>query len=363
MLPKYYTHLTQINELSVAEQSRLKPISETYLFRLNEYYKGLINWDDPTDPIRKIAIPSEHELDEYGQLDPSEEHQNYVVPGCQHKYTTTALLLVSEVCGTYCRFCFRKRLFKNDVHETSLNIDIGIEYIRTHPEINNVLLTGGDSLILATNKIERILSKLRSIPHVKIIRFGSKLPAFNPMRIYEDEKLLEVLAKYSQKDARIYQMAHFNHPRELTPQALKAIDALQKAGVITINQTPLLKGVNDDPAVLSELLDQLSWAGITPYYIFQNRPVAGNSSFVVPFHRAYTIIEDAKARTSGLGKRAKYVMSHASGKIEIVGVADNKIYLKYHQARDKNNYGKFMVYDLPKQAAWFDDLLLQPIAT
>ncbi len=359
--PKYLTHLNQIKELSLAEQQQLNPIADRYVFRLNEYYQSLINWEDPLDPIRRLTIPSTTELDEYGKLDASDEQSNYVVSGCQHKYGTTALLLVSEVCGTYCRFCFRKRLFKKDVHEATLDTSAGIEYIRRHKEINNVLLTGGDSLILATSKIESILGALREIPHVKVIRFGSKLPAFNPMRIYEDEKLLEVFSRYSRPDARIYQMGHFNHPRELTPQALKAIAAMQKAGVITINQTPILQGINDDPETLAELLDKLSWAGVTPYYIFQNRPVAGNSSFVVPFKKAYQVIEQAKAKTSGLGKRVKYVMSHASGKIEILAVEGSKIFLKYHQARNPKDYGRFMTYDLPSTAAWYDDLLPQPV--
>ncbi|MHB1683012.1 MAG: KamA family radical SAM protein [Bacilli bacterium] len=356
MHTKYLTHLQQVEELSEQEQRTLAPIAETFVFRLNDYYKQLINWDDPLDPIRKLTIPSAAELDEYGHLDPSDEYLNYVAPGCQHKYTTTALLLVSEVCGAYCRFCFRKRLFRNDVHETSLDVSEGVRYIATHPEISNVLLTGGDSLILETAKIEHILHELRQIPHVRIIRFGSKLTAYNPMRIYEDTRLLEVLERYSRPDARIYQMAHFNHPRELTPQAQRAIAALQKAGVITVNQTPLLGGVNDDADVLGELLDRLSWAGVTPYYVFQNRPVAGNGDFVVSLERAYNIVEGAKAKTSGLGKRFKFVMSHSSGKIEILAVKQGKIYMKYHQARDPDDYGRFLIYDLPAQAAWFDDL-------
>ena len=298
-------------------------------------------------------------MNEYGKLDASDEHTNYAVPGCQHKYESTALLLVSEVCGAYCRFCFRKRLFRNDVHETSLDVSSGIQYISEHPEINNVLLTGGDSLMLSASKIDQILRQLRDIPHVRIIRFGSKLPAFNPMRIYEDEQLLETLAKYSTPTSRIYVMAHFNHPRELTAEAYQAIAALQKAGVIMVNQTPILAGINDSPMVLAELFNKLSWAGVTPYYVFQNRPVAGNAAFVVPFAEAYQIIEEAKAQTSGLGKRVKYVMSHASGKIEVLAVQDGKIYLKYHQARNKADFGRFMTFDLRPQDAWFDDLFPQ----
>ncbi|MEW9032149.1 MAG: KamA family radical SAM protein [Planifilum fimeticola] len=355
-MPRYITDIRKIEAIPEEEREKLTPITDKFVFRVNDYYLSLIDWDDPDDPIRKLIIPNERELDEYGRWDASEEHLNYAAPGCQHKYATTALLLVSEVCGAYCRFCFRKRLFRNDVHEASLNIEPGLEYISKNPQINNVLLTGGDSLILGTKKIRSILQRLREIPHVKIIRFGSKLPAFNPMRIYEDEELLETLSEYSRPDARIHVMAHFNHPRELTEHAYRAINALQRAGVILVNQTPVLRGINDDPKVLAELLDKLSWAGVTPYYFFQNRPVAGNADFVIPFKEQYRIIEEAKARTSGLGKRVRYVMSHSSGKIEILAVDGDKIYLKYHQARHPDYYGHFMVFDCPDDAAWFDDL-------
>ena len=353
----YLTRIDQLSELSPFERRELAPITDKFVFRLNDYYKNLIDWDNPDDEIRKLVIPRASELEEYGKWDASDEQSNYVAKGCQHKYTTTALLLVSEVCGAYCRFCFRKRLFRNDVHETSLDISQGVRYISRHPEINNVLLTGGDSLMLATPRIQEILMQLTAIPHVRIIRFGSKLAAFNPMRIYEDEELLRVLSQYSQGKTRLYLMAHFNHPRELTPQALRAIRALQQAGVVTVNQTPILKGINDDPVVLGRLLDKLSFAGITPYYIFQNRPVAGNADFVLSLAEAYNIVEAAKARTSGLGKRVKYVMSHATGKIEILAVHAGKIYLKYHQARRQEDIGRFMVYQLPNTAAWYDDLL------
>lgn len=353
--PKYITSIDKVEGLSQEEKDKLRPITEKYVFRANDYYLGLINWDDPNDPIRKLVIPNEGELQEYGRWDASDEVTNYVVPGCQHKYRTTALLIVSEVCGSYCRYCFRKRLFRKDVKEAMADVTPGIEYIRQHPEINNVLLTGGDSLILATKKLRMIIEALREIDHVKIIRLGSKMPVFNPMRIYEDEELLDLIREYSTPEKRIYVMAHVNHPRELTPQALRAFEALHQAGAIVVNQSPVLRGINDDPVVLGELLDKLSWAGVTPYYFFINRPVAGNSDFVLPLKDVYRIIEEAKARTSGLGKRVRLAMSHTSGKIEILAIENGKAYLKYHQSRD-DEYGKFMVLDCPDDATWFDDL-------
>ncbi|GAA0137409.1 KamA family radical SAM protein [Paenibacillus sp. YSY-4.3] len=352
---KYITNLDRLTMIPEEERERLKPITEKFVFRVNDYYLNLIDWNDPQDPIRKLVIPNEGELEEYGRWDASDEDTNYVVPGCQHKYTTTALLIVSEVCGAYCRYCFRKRLFRNDVKEAMSDVQPGIDYIAKHPEINNVLLTGGDSLILATEKLRGILAQLREIEHVKIIRLGSKIPVFNPMRIYEDEELLDVIRTYSTPEQRIYVMAHINHPREITEEARRGFQALHEAGAIVVNQTPVLRGINDDPVVLGELLDKLSWAGVTPYYFFVNRPVAGNRDFVLSLEEVYRIVEEAKARTSGLGKRVRLSMSHTSGKIEILAIENGKAYLKYHQSRD-GDYGKLMILDCPKDAAWFDDL-------
>lgn len=353
--PKYITNIDRVTQLSQAEREQLRPITDKFVFRVNDYYLNLIDWDDPKDPIRKLVIPNTGELREYGRWDASDEDTNYVVPGCQHKYRTTALLIVSEVCGAYCRYCFRKRLFRNDVKEAMADVTPGIEYISRHPEINNVLLTGGDSLILATSKLRIILERLRAIDHVKIIRLGSKIPVFNPMRIYEDPDLLQLISEFSSAEKRIYVMAHINHPREITAEARKCFEALHKAGAIVVNQTPILKGINDDEKVLGELLDKLSWAGVTPYYFFINRPVAGNSDFVIPLQQAYQLVEGAKARTSGLGKRVRLSMSHTSGKIEILAIEHGMAYLKYHQSRE-DEYGKFMVLECPEDAAWFDDL-------
>lgn len=353
--PKYITDIDKIMEIPEHERQKLRQITEKFVFRVNDYYLKLVNWDDPNDPIKKLVIPNEGELSEYGRWDASDEDTNYVVPGCQHKYRTTALLIVSEVCGAYCRYCFRKRLFRNDVKEAMSDVAPGIEYIADHPEINNVLLTGGDSLILATPKLEMILDQLREIEHVKVIRLGSKIPVFNPMRIYEDEKLLALIRKHSSAERRIYVMAHINHPREITPEAKRGFEALHQAGAIVVNQTPILRGINDNADVLAELLDRLSWAGVTPYYFFINRPVAGNRDFVLSLEQVYRLVEEAKAKTSGLGKRIRLSMSHTSGKIEILAIENGKAYLKYHQSRE-GHYGKFMVLDCPKDASWFDDL-------
>ncbi|MDB5053077.1 MAG: KamA family radical protein [Bacilli bacterium] len=355
MQVKYITNVDEIPGLTEDERVSYKKVTDKFVFRLNDYYLQLIDWTNPHDPIRKLVIPSSNELQEYGRWDASDEDTNYVVKGCQHKYQTTALLIVSEVCGAYCRFCFRKRLFRADVKEAMPDVQDGLDYIARTPEINNVLLTGGDPLILNTRKLRNIIEALRAIDHVKVIRIGSKMPVFNPMRIYEDQEILDLIRTYSTDEKRIYIMAHVNHPREITEEAGKCFKALYDAGAIVVNQSPVLKGINDDPLVLGELLDKLSWAGVTPYYFFVNRPVAGNRGFVLTLEEVYHIVEEAKARTSGLGKRVRLCMSHTSGKVEILAIEEGKAYLKYHQSRD-GEYGKLMVLDCPKEATWFDEL-------
>lgn len=353
--PQYVNRLQQIHGMDSREQEALQEVVDKFVFRSNEYYNSLIDWHDPADPIRRIIIPDMGELDEFGTLDASNESDYTVVPGCEHKYRDTALLLVNDVCGGYCRFCFRKRLFMDDNDEVVRDIDEGLAYIREHQEIDNVLLTGGDPLILGTRRLEPVLRRIREIEHVRIIRIGSKMPAFNPFRILEDESLLELFARYSTPRKRIYLMAHFNHPRELTPEAMECMAMLQRVGVATVNQSPLLAGVNDDPRTLSELFDKLSFMGVAPYYMFQCRPTEGNRFFTLGVEEASRIFEEARLRSSGLAKRARLVMSHASGKIEILGTHAGQTFFRYQRAADPEDEGRFLIFPSNPEATWFDD--------
>lgn len=353
---RYRTNLKKLEQLSDQQKRELLPVTRKYKYRANDYYLGLINWDDPDDPIRKIIIPRAEELEDFGRLDASNEESNYAVPGCQHKYRDTALLLCNEVCGAYCRFCFRKRLFQDENSEVLFDVSQGIEYIRNTPEITNVLLTGGDPLMLSTEQIENILRPLREIDHVGIIRLGSKIPAFNPYRIINDPELLAVLGRYSTREKRIYVMAHFNHPRELTSEACFGLDLLMKAGVMTVNQSPIIGGINDDPSVLAELMRKLSFIGVPPYYFFQCRPTEGNRPFDIPITRSYEVLEEATKLVSGLAKRVRLVMSHELGKVEIVAVSDDRIYLRFHRARYAEDEGRFMICHRDDEAFWLDDL-------
>ncbi len=353
--PTYITKISKIPQLAPKEQAELGQVTKKFAFRTNTYYNSLINWNDPDDPIRRLIIPDLEELEVWGKLDASDEHKFQKLPGLEHKYQYTALLLINDVCGAYCRFCFRKRLFMHINDEVARDVSGGIQYIKEHPEINNVLLTGGDPLVLSTRKLTDIIRQLREIDHVKIIRIGSKMPAFNPFRILNDPTLLSMFEKYSEDEKKIYLIAHFNHPRELTKEAIRAMNMVQKAGVVTVNQTPLLRDINDDPKILAELFNRLSYAGIPPYYLFQCRPTAGNKMFAVPIEEGLEIFEKARMKCSGLAKRARFVMSHSTGKIEIMGKSDDHIFFRYHRAADPEEKARFLVYNRNPQAFWFDD--------
>jgi len=352
---KYLTKLEQIPQLTESEREEMQQVNDKFVFRTNDYYQSLIDWDDPNDPIKRIIMPDVEELNEWGELDASNEEKYTKVHGLEHKYTSTALLLVNEVCAAYCRFCFRKRLFMNENDEVTKDISQGLEYIKNNKEINNVLLTGGDPLILSTSKLEPIIQQLREIDHVKIIRIGTKVPAFNPFRIINDPSLLEMFRKYSTAQKKIYIMAHFNHPRELTSQAIEGLNALMDSGVTLVNQTPMVKGVNDDPDVLAELFSKLSFIGVPPYYVFLCRPTLGNEAYSVPVEKGYEIFEKSRIRCSGLAKRARLVMSHESGKIEVVGMTDDQIFFKYARAANSEDNARFLAFYRNPDANWFDD--------
>jgi len=353
---KYVRKLDQVEQLTPQERDRLGPVSARYVFRANDYYLNLIDWDDPKDPIRQLVIPREEELTEWGKLDASNEESVTVAQGVQHKYTDTVLLLCNEVCGAYCRYCFRKRLFMDENDEVTNDLTAGLRYIERHPEVTNVLLTGGDPLLMSTRRLIEIFEALRAMPHVRIIRLGSKIPAFDPYRIINDTELQQAFRTYSTAEQRIYLMAHFDHPRELTNVAKQGIDTCIRNGIICVNQCPLIRGVNDDPQVLAELYSTLSYIGCPPYYLFQGRPTAGNEPYEIPIVAGWSIFQQALARGSGLARRARFCMSHETGKVEIVGLDDEHLYLRYHQAKYASDLSRFFMCRRNDRAYWLDQL-------
>jgi lysine 2,3-aminomutase len=353
---RYVTKIDKLAQISPQQREELKKVAQRYAFRANSYYLQLIDWNDPCDPIRRLIVPHVDELAEWGRLDASNEAAVTVGRGVQHKYQHTVVLLCNEVCGAYCRYCFRKRLFMHGNAETSNDLTAGVRYVADHPEVTNVLLTGGDPLVMSTRRLRQVIEALRAIPHVEIIRIGSKMPAFDPQRILGDPELQKLLRVNSTPSKRIYLMAHFDHPRELTDLAVAGIDCFIRNGVICANQCPLIRGINDDPDVLSDLYRKLSWVGCPPYYLFQCRPTAGNQPYAVPLVRGWHIFREALRSGSGLARRARFVMSHATGKIEILGVDERRIYMQYHRATETCNRGRFLAFRRNDDAYWLDEL-------
>ncbi|TCK87960.1 KamA family protein [Natranaerovirga hydrolytica] len=341
---------------SQEEESKLKDLIESYPLSTTQYYLSLINPDDPNDPIRKMSIPSVNEFDITGLTDTSGELENTKMEGVQHKYGPTVLLLSTSTCAMYCRHCFRKRLVGLSNQETLKMIDNAIAYIKEHKEASNVLITGGDSFLLDTSIIEKLLKALCEIEHIDFIRFGTRTPVVFPQRITRDNELLSVLEKYNKKK-RIYLVTHFNHTNEITDESMAAIEALHKRNIIISNQAVLLKGVNDSKEELSRLINTLTRVGVVPYYVFQCRPVKGvANNFQVPLKEGYKIIEEAKLSLNGHGKRFRYIMSHITGKIEIVGqLNDEEMIFKYHQAKDPKNMGKIFTKKITDDA-WLSDI-------
>ncbi len=339
------------------ELEQLEEVVARHPMSITRYYLSLMDPADPCDPIRRMAVPSLEELDPSGSYDTSGELENVKVGGLQHKYSQTALVLATNRCPVYCRFCFRKRLVGLPSREIARRFDRVVEYVRSHTHITNVLVSGGDPLVLPTSLLEGFLMDLARVDHLGYVRIGTRTPATFPMRILQDPSLLEAFRRFMASGKRLYVVTHFNHPREFTPQAREAVNLLLDAGVVVNNQAVLLKGVNNHPSTLVQLMGGLVEWGIVPYYLFQCRPVKRvKRAFQVELEEGYWIVEEAKRHLDGLAKRFRYVMSHRTGKVEIVGIHGDYIYLKYHQAADPYNSGLFFRRRLRPGAGWLDDL-------
>jgi lysine 2,3-aminomutase len=364
-LPCQIHHLTDLGDVPQLPRSELGSLEEvcrTFPFQANEYYLGLIDWDDPDDPIRRLVIPDPSELDELegpgnpADFDPCDEAAHTVVRGLQHKYPDTVLILATGACSAYCRFCFRKRLFVLDSPETVTDLEPALAYVRHHREITDVLLTGGDPLVLPTETLAGMVERFAAMENVNTIRIGSKTPAYNPFRILNDDGLQKLISRVVAGGTAVYIMTHFDHPRELTGLATQALLLLRDSGALLANQCPLLRGVNDDPAVLRELFQAMTRVGAPQYYLFQNRPTAGNRPYARSLTDGWRIFSKARYGCSGLSRRARFCMSHALGKIEVVGLDGRHIYCRFHRACDPELENRILVCQRNDQACWFDEL-------
>lgn len=260
------------------------------------YYLSLIDLNDPFDPIRKQAIPTDKELyfAPYENADPLAEDEYSPVPGLIHRYPDRVLLLVTDRCAMYCRHCTRRRFTgQNDANVPKDQVLKGIEYIKGHPEVRDVLVSGGDPLMLADEQLEWVFSELRLIEHIEVIRFGSRTPVVCPQRI--TPKLCAMIKKYHP----IWLNVQFNHPKELSLEAERACNMLADAGIPLGNQSVLLAGVNDCVHVMKELVNALVKVRVRPYYIYSCDPSLGLSHFRTPISKGIEIIEALRGHTSG----------------------------------------------------------------
>jgi len=268
-------------------------LNKLFHIRVNPYYLSLIRY--PGDPIWLQCIPDAVELEDHNAPeDPLNEDADSPVPSITHRYPDRVLFLVTSQCSMYCRFCTRKRKVSDSSKINSKWIQDGIDYIASHPEVRDVVLSGGDPLMVTDYVLERVLSNLRAIPHVEIIRLGTKMPCVLPQRI--TPKLCKMLKKYHP----IYVNTHFNHPWECTPEAEKACAMLADAGCPVGNQAVLMKGVNDDADVMLELHRKLLKMRVRPYYIYQADLTKGTNHFRTPVRKGLEIMDKLRGHTSGL---------------------------------------------------------------
>lgn len=288
--------LKQYIPLTPEEEKGAQECLKSLRMAITPYYLSLIDPKDPNDPVRKQAIPSVEELyrAEEDQEDPLHEDVDSPTPGLTHRYPDRALILVTDQCSMYCRHCTRRRFAgQNDSAVPMDQIQKSIEYIRNTPQVRDVLLSGGDALLMSDDRLEQIIKQLREIPHVEIIRLGSRTPVVLPQRITPD--FVNMLKKYHP----IWLNTHFNHSNEITEESKRACELMADAGIPLGNQSVLLRGINDCTHVMLKLVNDLVKIRVRPYYIYQCDLSLGLSHFRTPVAKGIEIIEGLRGHTSG----------------------------------------------------------------
>jgi len=350
---QFRNRITSIEELSklifltIHDQVSLRLVADKFPISITPYYFCLINHDNPDDPIRRQAMPVFEEIALPGILseDPLEEQRDSVVPGLVHRYPDRVLMVVTDICPMFCRHCTRKREWRHGrwVRPTQ-EIDRMIAYIRNDPKIRDVIISGGDPLTLSTRHLEDILKKIRAIPHVEIIRIGSRVPVVMPQRI--DDELCDMLSR----QGPIWLNTHFNHANELTDEAKAACEKILRRGVPVNNQSVLLAGVNDSVEGQLQLCHGLLKAKIRPYYLFQADEVEGTEHLRTTVEKGLRIIEGMRGHTSGLAVPT-YVIDLPGGGGKVPLQANYLVSRSDGQLVFKNYLGKTYSYHNPKPAS------------
>jgi lysine 2,3-aminomutase len=292
--------------LTEEEYDNIKKVSDEYRFAITPYYFSLIDFNNPNCPVKLQSIPDIRELDEGGQLDPMNEEQSNPSGRITRRYPNKLIINVTNACPMYCRHCQRRRLIgKHDKNTPREDIDESIEFIRNNETIREVLVTGGDALLLPNNQLERIFEKLSDINHVEVIRIGTRVLSTLPFRI--DEELACLLRKY-----RVQLSTQFNHACEITPEAVRAIDLLVDHGVLVRNQMVLLRNVNDDKYCIQKTNEELHKFRVINYYLFHPKEIKGINHFQVDISKGLEIMKHLEGRTSGMCKPT-YVLNAPGG--------------------------------------------------
>ncbi|MDD4939466.1 MAG: lysine 2,3-aminomutase [Candidatus Omnitrophica bacterium] len=288
--------LAEVIKLTPEEEQGIKKASGRLSMAITPYWVTLLDPDDPGCPIRRQAVPISFEsvVGPHEMVDPCAEDRDSPAPHLVHRYPDRVLLLATDSCAMYCRHCTRRRLVGEHPESNSAGrFDAAIEYIKANRKIRDVLISGGDPLILEDDELESLIQQLRSISHVEFLRIGTRVPVTLPQRI--TEKLVNMLKKYSP----IWVSIHFNHPKEITKRCKMACDMLADSGIPLGSQSVLLKGVNDRPYIMKRLVHELLQIRVRPYYIYQCDPVKGTQHFRTPVAVGINIIEKLRGHTSG----------------------------------------------------------------
>jgi lysine 2,3-aminomutase len=288
--------VSQLLELDASERAGILLARGKLAFSVTPHYFNLINPKDPNCPIRRQVIPRAEEATTapWEMADPCGEDSHMPAPGLVHRYPDRVLFLVTDRCASYCRYCTRSRVVSG-VGEQELHTDFeeAFRYLESHTEIRDVLLSGGDALLLSDSRLEAILSRLRAIPHIQFLRIGSRVPIFLPQRI--TPALCDMLKKYHP----LWMSVHVNHPSELTTEVREALGRLADAGIPLGNQSVLLAGVNDDPVVMRELVQKLLMCRVRPYYLYQCDLIKGSAHLRSSVAKGVEIIESLRGHTTG----------------------------------------------------------------
>ncbi|MBF0252791.1 MAG: KamA family radical SAM protein [Candidatus Omnitrophica bacterium] len=290
--------LSKYIPMAPEEKESLKKVNDIFRIGITPHYFSLISdVKDMKDPIRMQCVPDVREIDfdEAEFMDPLGEEKSSICSCLVHRYPNRALLIVTSKCFMYCRHCTRKRIWKDGMYKTPMSeIEKAVEYIKKTESIREVIVSGGDPFTLTTSELNTILKKLSVIKHLKVIRIGTRTPVVFPERI--NGELCVMLEQFD----NIWVNVQFNHPREITPESEEACRKLQKCGIPMNNQAVLLKGINDNPAVMKELCEKLMEIRVRPYYLFQCDPVVGTSHFRTSVYAGVNIIEKMRGHTSGM---------------------------------------------------------------